>query len=56
MGADGTASAKAQECEAMWSFQNSNQIDIALCVRECMVQRVAGRQGGAVCKDPCLPY
>ena len=41
-GADRTANAKVQKCEAMWHIQSNKQIDIAACVRECTVERVAG--------------
>lgn len=37
-GAHGTTNAKAQKCEATWYVR----IDIAACVRECEVGRVAG--------------
>lgn len=40
-GAHGTTNAKAQKCEATWYVQSNNQIDIAACVRECEVGRVA---------------
>lgn len=40
-GADGTANAKAQKCEAASYVQSNNQIDISVCVRERMVKRMA---------------
>lgn len=41
-GADGTANAKAQTCEPASYVQSDNQIDISVCVRECMAKRMAG--------------
>lgn len=41
-GADGTANAKAQKREATWYVQNDDQTDIAVCMREYMMKRVAG--------------
>lgn len=46
-GADGTANAKAQKCEAMEHIQSNSQTDIAACVREGMVRGWLGRQVGA---------
>lgn len=47
-GADGTANAKAQKCEAASYVQSNNQIGVAVCVRGCMVKRVVGEASGGL--------
>lgn len=50
-GADKTASAKAHKCDAVYCAWSNNWVDIAVCMRECMVRKKRlERQVGAYMK------